>query len=451
LKAIQVLLNSANDGYFKSLKLWDNDLNLGSFETLATDSKKNNVVFKVNNLEISYYKHKHYPEELEFSYVKVFDKENNELCCFDGIGGITDSGFVVSFYTKEHLLRESENSDAIKIAQYLLKENSRMYSDTIYSKVNPTIFDLLNDIRNEYFEYQYDWDKKESKYISKNVLIDKLDFLSGIFMEQEIENFCDEYEKSFLAILKEADKNANNLYHLSKTILLPSSRGLNKRIYSQQNSDNFLEKALFDFLKYRSANYKDGKFFMGGGDIKIKIDDNKAQYLTHWMQKFGIGQWLETHHIPGAGLQAYIINNDKKIHLADLGFGYSQLLPIILFSSYEHDYKNIIIEEPESHLHPNLQSKLAEMFVNSYDLFKTSFIIETHSEYLIRKLQFLVAKGKISKDDISIYYFDITDNKFEYRKIEMRKDGILKEDFGQGFFDESVNLTKDLLTRLKNN
>jgi predicted ATPase len=451
LKALQVLINSTNNGVFKSLRLWENDLNLGSFETLVTDTNRNNIIFKINNLEISYYKCEHYPEELEFNYVKVFDENKNELCCLEGVGGIKDGGLYITLYVKEHLLRVSDNVDVKETARYLIEKEYRLYSDTIYYKVNPTIFDPLVDMRNRYFNQEYDWNKKESNYVSKNVAIEAFDILDSILTEQQIKIFCDEYEKSLLVLL---DVSLESVYKLNKfyqTILLPSSRGLNKRIYSQQNSDNFLEKALFDFLKYRSANYKDGKFFMGSENFRIKVEDEKVNYLTKWLQEFGLGQFIEINHIPGAGLQAQVVNNGTKTHLADLGFGYSQLLPIILFSSYEHDYKNLIIEEPESHLHPNLQSKLAEMFVDAYQIYKTSFIIETHSEYLIRKLQYLVAKGKISKDDISIYYFDKTENNFEYRKIEMRSDGILKEDFGAGFFDESVTLTKELLTRLKNN
>lgn len=453
LKAIQVLANSISHGNFFSLRLWDNDLNLGSFDTLVSDSTNDKINFTINNLKISYYKCKHYPEEAVFNDLKIFDDSGNEVFCFDGIGAIREEhrGFWFSAFIEEHIVRESKSSDAKKIAEFLLSEKSALMSKICYPTPNVNIAHVLKSIRNVNFEHEYDWDKKITNYISKNELIGKLDFLDVQFTEQQKKEFCVEYENSLLVCLDIANKSTNIFDNVSQTILLPSSRGLNKRIYSEQNSDNFLEKALFDSLKHRSENYKDGKFFMGSGNIRFKVEDEKVNYLTKWFQEFGLGQFIEINHIPGAGLQAQVVDNDKKTHLADLGFGYSQLLPIILLSSYEDDYKNLIIEEPESHLHPNLQSKLAEMFVDAYQIYKSSFIIETHSEYLIRKLQYLVAKGKISKDDIAIYYFDKTENKFEYRKIEMRSDGILKEDFGAGFFDESVTLTKELLTRLKNN
>ena len=65
----------------------------------------------------------------------------------------------------------------------------------------------------------------------------------------------------------------------------------------------------------------------------------------------------------------------------------------------------VIIEEPEINLHPAFQSKLADMFVEAAKVFNIQFIIETHSEYLIRRLQYLTAKKDIKTDDTVIYYF----------------------------------------------
>ena len=108
----------------------------------------------------------------------------------------------------------------------------------------------------------------------------------------------------------------------------------------------------------------------------------------------------------------------------------------------------VIIEEPELNLHPALQSKLADLFL---DVYKKSnecinFIVETHSEYLIRKTQLLV-KGnefEIEPNDnpFTVVYFD--DRRGPY-KMNYREDGKFIEKFGSGFFDVSANLTFELL------
>jgi|GEM_PF-4813396 len=109
----------------------------------------------------------------------------------------------------------------------------------------------------------------------------------------------------------------------------------------------------------------------------------------------------------------------------------------------------VILEEPETGLHPAFQSKLAELFVNIMNDKSINFIIETHSEYFIRKLQYLVAKKEISNQNIALYYFNdpnnIPEGEKQVKEMIIREDGILENDFGTGFFDEATKLSIDLL------
>ena len=148
-----------------------------------------------------------------------------------------------------------------------------------------------------------------------------------------------------------------------------------------------------------------------------------------------------------------IIKNGKRLELADLGFGITQLLPILLqVALNKADY--ILLEEPENSLHPNLQSKLADMLIDAQETFGVRFIIETHSEYLIRRLQILTAEQKITPDYTSMYYFyepeRVPSDRKQVEKINILPDGRLDNDFGEGFYDMAVNMKFDLL-RIKNN
>lgn len=118
--------------------------------------------------------------------------------------------------------------------------------------------------------------------------------------------------------------------------------------------------------------------------------------------------------------------NPVKFNISDVGFGYSQLLPIItmiwegisrkssevIFSMYPKDVPIIFaIEQPELHLHPALQAKLADLFIATINLAKekkskVNLIIETHSEALINRLGILVGENQISSNDISISIFE---------------------------------------------
>jgi len=115
--------------------------------------------------------------------------------------------------------------------------------------------------------------------------------------------------------------------------------------------------------------------------------------------------------------------------------------------------KTILIEEPEAFLHPNWQSSLIDFFLFCQRMYDVQFIIETHSEYLIRKLQYFVATNIINPSDISLYYFsekkNVVNNEECVIKINILEDGGLDKDFGQGFFDEAINLKLEIF-KLKN-
>ena len=152
--------------------------------------------------------------------------------------------------------------------------------------------------------------------------------------------------------------------------------------------------------------------------------------------------------------------SDDDTLLADEGYGITQLLSIILeiqTAIYNQTHPTIIIEEPEIHLHPKYQSLLAEMFLDAYKNYGIHFIIETHSEYLIRRFQTLVAQHGVDQENgldrknLSIYYLyspldgDRPKEDPIVKEIRLRSDGTLKDKFGTGFVDESEKLVFDLL------
>ena len=98
-------------------------------------------------------------------------------------------------------------------------------------------------------------------------------------------------------------------------------------------------------------------------------------------------------------------------------------------------------------MHPSFQSLLAEMFYDAYTNYNVQFVIETHSEYLIRKLQVMVAdkENSLMSDEISLNYIEKEDFGSSNRKINIQEDGRLNEPFGPGFFDEADSLAMEIL------
>jgi predicted ATPase len=90
------------------------------------------------------------------------------------------------------------------------------------------------------------------------------------------------------------------------------------------------------------------------------------------------------------------------------------------------------------------------MFAEAYQKYNIHFIVETHSEYLIRKLQVMVADKEYSltSNDVSLNYVEKDENgESTNRKIEILEDGRLSDSFGTGFYDEADTLAMDLFRK----
>ncbi len=265
------------------------------------------------------------------------------------------------------------------------------------------------------------------------------------------ENKKTNYQKTFFEQFNNFSKGLAEDF--SAIEYISANRGNQKRILTN-NSDNDIDKIVLDFFK--------------------KSDKN-ILYIEKVFAILEIPGKLTVERFENVISVVYLTIKDKKVALSDVGFGYSQLIPIILkiatltasddrFSDLSpHDEwdkqkdfqkhsesKIIIIEEPEANLHPNLQSKLADMLVATIEYYPSiNFVIETHSEYLIRKLQFLTADEKISCDKSIIYYFNadkyVSAKESKVKAIEITSNGNLTDTFGPGFYDEATHLQFNLM------
>jgi hypothetical protein len=253
-----------------------------------------------------------------------------------------------------------------------------------------------------------------------------------------------------------------------------------KRLYSLESTDSFT-----NLLKNYFAAERIYSKSMIEGESNSEEIYHPGDFMNKWLQLFGLVDSIkmevdETQ--TGVTIRLYESNKDTKGSLlSDQGYGVTQLFVILLrietailesqrycslddegeYSTNPKDFHDnpvfyvpstIAIEEPEVHQHPKFQSMLADVFVDAYKNYNVNFIIETHSEYLIRKLQNLVAAKKIDRKDTSIIYVYDADlenrpqNEPQLKKIEILPDGRLSDKFGEGFFDEADRLAMNLLT-----
>ena len=99
-----------------------------------------------------------------------------------------------------------------------------------------------------------------------------------------------------------------------------------------------------------------------------------------------------------------------EVNLTAVGFGVSQVLPVLVECFYVPAGSTIIFEQPEIHLHPSVQAALADLFIEAIQTREGArdrsiqIIIESHSEHFLRRLQRRIAEEALSHDQVALYF-----------------------------------------------
>jgi predicted ATPase len=130
---------------------------------------------------------------------------------------------------------------------------------------------------------------------------------------------------------------------------------------------------------------------------------------------------------------------------SNMGIGFSQMMPLVA-SAFGSENSLIAIEQPELHVHPALQTELADLFIQSAKERKNRFLIETHSEHLILRLLRRVretTEGTLEPDkcpirpsDMCVLYVQPGDNGSEVIELPVTDDGDFAVPWPNGFFGE---------------
>jgi predicted ATPase len=108
--------------------------------------------------------------------------------------------------------------------------------------------------------------------------------------------------------------------------------------------------------------------------------------------------------------QVQITVNGSPTNLIDVGYGVSQVLPLLV-DCLEEANQLLLVQQPEVHLHPRAQAQLGSFFGYLVRKHEKQFIVETHSDYLVDRIRMDVRDGKhgLRPEDVSILYFERKD------------------------------------------
>ena len=130
--------------------------------------------------------------------------------------------------------------------------------------------------------------------------------------------------------------------------------------------------------------------------------------IAHWLNELGLISDFRLEEIAkGTNLYRAMVKTSPSgvpTALTDVGFGVSQVLPALVLLYYVPEGSTVLMEQPEIHLHPAVQSGLADVMLNVAEVRNIQIIVESHSEHLMRRLQRRVAEQEASSEDVKLYF-----------------------------------------------
>lgn len=151
------------------------------------------------------------------------------------------------------------------------------------------------------------------------------------------------------------------------------------------------------------------------------IHDFRVESLAHGSQVFEV----RVRKSPGAA----------EVLITDVGFGVSQILPVLVLCFYVPEGSTVILEQPEIHLHPAVQAGLADVLIDVWKKRKVQILLESHSEHLLRRLRLRVAENVVSKDDIGLFFCRMEEGGSSLTSLDLDLFGNIRN-WPQGFFGD---------------
>ncbi len=196
-------------------------------------------------------------------------------------------------------------------------------------------------------------------------------------------------------------------------------------------------------------------------DMKQRERGNSpAARVRYWFNEIHLLNQLEVTPIRKGGVQYEVKvrreNSSAEVLLTDVGFGVSQVLPIIVLCYYVEPGTTILLEQPELHLHPAVQSALADVFMDVIQNRGVQLIIESHSEHLLRRVQRRIAEGSFSSEQSALYFcaYDAQQSYSTIQELELNLFGEIMNwpvDFFGDALGEALETRKAALHRMKAN
>ncbi len=179
-------------------------------------------------------------------------------------------------------------------------------------------------------------------------------------------------------------------------------------------------------------------------------------WTAHWLQQLGLIDHFRVEEVAPESrfyqVKVRLADQDNEVLITDVGFGVSQILPVIVLCFYAPRGSIILLEHPEIHLHPWAQAGLADVLIDAVQRRGVQIILESHSEHLLRRLQRRIAEEEIPAEELALYFCRREAGASKAEALRLDPYGFI-ENWPEGFFgdqmEEISSMNKAALARRK--
>lgn len=234
--------------------------------------------------------------------------------------------------------------------------------------------------------------------------------------------------------LDELSRELKNIRYLSPVRAIPERAYVHYSVDSNELNEDGSNSAHILWSKRNSPVLWKGK------EVKL------LEALNSCIACMGLSQEISPDRVGEILYKVGIVEHSSgnKVSLADVGFGYSQILPVILLGLINNANNLMLLEQPEIHLHPSSAANLADLFIN-FASDGRRFVIETHSQEMINRLRLRVVEKPELKDMINIIFVESDlENGAQASQFQIDDQGMFPE-WPDGFLDESKKIADAII------
>ena len=407
------------------------------------DSDLNSPPFELGTFQDIYHNYKKGGKTQYLEYEFNLDTLNYRWVFKDNQGELTVSSFKATNMDKEHNISlEFKPDEKATFLETQLSDEERKILESVFRKI--LVFGKvvkIQDIKNSSLKRLKFSDKDIIRWSGRHDLISKIGDIAWIFEREFLDRQMRWEIQPMLPDLENKDNEIRNLFERLATGLrqLAECQGSSRMHHHRSPEINFIALAplrteparIYLFPQSRGNLNPDGSHVpdkLLRHSIAIGPEKN---YLEKMLQKFGkeagLFKVISIKRLDEDSNYPFSIRvktaQGKISNIMDVGYGVSQILPVVFEIISSDSDAQFLVQQPEVHLHPKAQAAFGSL-ISELSKKGKRFIIETHSDFILDRLKYEIEEKNISHDDVGILFFDTEKEVTEIHQIDLGENGL---------------------------